>query len=121
MLLGDSGYPCKQYLMTPFPYPSTPSEEKFNKCHAKTRVLIEQTFGILKRRFACLHSGLRTTPAKGCDIILGCVVLHNIGIDRNDILDMDEVYVNHGDVNFNVRDEWDGRNVRQYVCQSFFT
>jgi hypothetical protein len=42
--------------MTPFSYPSTPSEEKFNKCHAKTktRVLIEQTFGILKKRFACL-------------------------------------------------------------------
>jgi hypothetical protein len=54
LLLGDSGYPCKQYLMTPFSYPSTPSEEKFNKCHAKTRVLIEQTFGILKKRFACL-------------------------------------------------------------------
>jgi hypothetical protein len=65
--------------------------------------------------FNMLHSGRRTTPAKGCDITLGCVVLHNIGIDRDDILDMDEVYVNHGDVNFNVRDEWDGRNVRLFI------
>ena len=65
----------------------------------------------------CLSPGLRTTPAKGCDITLGCVVLHDIGIERNDILNMDEEYVNHGNINFNVRDEWDGRN----VCQSFFT
>lgn len=101
--------------------PSTNAEEKYNKCHAKTRVTIEQTFGILKRRFSCLHSGLRTSPNKACDITLGCAVLHNIGIDLNDILDVDTEIENQDDYNFNTRDDWDGRNVRQYICQSFFS
>ena len=99
--------------MTPFPTPSTPSELNYNKSHAKNRVIIEQTFGILKKRFSCLHSGLRTTPEKTCDI-----TLHNIGIDPSDI---DDYYVNdYGDVQVNIEDQWDGKNVRNYICRSFF-
>ncbi|XP_048759899.2 putative nuclease HARBI1 [Ostrea edulis] len=120
-LLGDSGYPCKPYLMTPYPVPSTPAEVKFNNCHAKTRVLIEQTFGILKKRFSCLSTGLRTTPDKACSITLACAVLHNIGIERNDILDVDELFVNQEDVSFDVGDQRDGKHVRDYICQAFFS
>ena len=32
-LLGDSGYPLKQWLMTPFSVPSTPGKQKFNVLH----------------------------------------------------------------------------------------
>lgn len=85
---------------------------KFN-----TRVKIEQTFGFLKKRSACLHSGLRTNPEKACDIILACAVLHNIGIDRNDILDIDDAYDNQGDANRNVGDHWGGKEVRDYIRQ----
>lgn len=107
--------------MTPFPVPSTPAEVKFNNAHAKTRVTIEQTFGILKRRFSCLHSGLRTSPEKACTIVLACAVLHNIGIDRNDILDVVEECINHGDMRFDVTDQRDGKNVRKYICEAFFS
>lgn len=107
--------------MTPYPVPSTPAEVKFNNCHAKTRVLIEQTFGILKKRFSCLSTGLRTTPDKACSITLACAVLHNIGIERNDILDVDELFVNQEDVSFDVGDQRDGKHVRDYICQAFFS
>lgn len=107
--------------MTPFPVPSTPAQVKFNNAHAKTRVTIEQTFGILKRRFSCLHSGLRTSPEKACTIVLACAVLHNIGIDINDILDVDEECINHGDMSFDVTDQRDGQNVRNYICEAFFS
>ncbi|XP_061191708.1 putative nuclease HARBI1 [Saccostrea echinata] len=98
LLLGDSGYPCKPHLMTPYPVPSSDAEARFNNAHARTRVVIEQAFGILKKRFPCLHSGLRTTPEKACHITLACAVLHNIGIDHNDILDIDDGVSGYKDV-----------------------
>ncbi|XP_071119318.1 putative nuclease HARBI1 [Haliotis cracherodii] len=121
-LLGDSGYPCKSYLMTPFLTTSCRAEERYNRSHCRTRVLVEQSFGILKRRFSCLHSGLRTTPQNACKIITACVILHNIGIDRKDIINVD-----HDDIDTNnnvivhVADEWTGSNVRKNLCQQFFS
>ena len=50
-LLGDSGYAQKRYLMTPIVNPQTPAEENYNQHHAKTRVVVERAFGVLKSRF----------------------------------------------------------------------
>jgi len=50
-------------------------------------VTIEQAFGVLKRRFPCLGYGLRVQPQLCCDVIVGCVFLHNYGIDNGDIID----------------------------------
>ena len=69
----------------------------------------------LCKRFSCLHSGLKTTPEKACNI-----TLHNIGIDRIDNFDIDDDYFNDfGDVQVNTEDQWDGKNVRNYICRSF--
>lgn len=51
-----------------------------------TRVLVEQTFGVLKRRFHCLHLGMATSPPQAAVYVVTCVVLHNIGIKRGDNL-----------------------------------
>ncbi|XP_055957011.1 putative nuclease HARBI1, partial [Patella vulgata] len=82
LLLGDSGYPCLTYLMTPFLNPTNRHEENFNTSLCRTRVLIEQTFGILKRRFALLHYGIRSSPQQAVIYITACVILHNLGIGR---------------------------------------
>lgn len=87
-LLGDSGYPCLRFLMTPILHPASPGEARFNNSLCRTRVLIEQTFGILKRRFQCLHTELRTTPHNAVTYVVACAVLHNIGIDHGDIIDI---------------------------------
>ena len=54
-LLGDSGYPCVPYLLTPFGHPKTEEELRFNAAHnATTRCTVDRAFGILKWRFYCL-------------------------------------------------------------------
>ncbi|XP_053407668.1 putative nuclease HARBI1 isoform X1 [Mercenaria mercenaria] len=85
LLLGDSGYPCRKYLMTPYHAPQTHAQERFNESLCKTRVVVEQSFGVMKRRFPCLSYGLRVSPPRACKITVSCVILHNIGIQRNDI------------------------------------
>ncbi|XP_061172373.1 putative nuclease HARBI1 [Saccostrea echinata] len=85
LLLGDSGYPCRRFLMTPYLSPTTEAQQRFNASLCRTRVLVEQSFGILKRRFSCLQGTLRTCPDQAAAYIVACVVLHNIGIERGDI------------------------------------
>ena len=60
-LLGDSGYPCRPFLLTPFLNPGSQREEKYNRCHISTRNLIERTFGIWKRKFHVLHTEVQNT------------------------------------------------------------
>lgn len=69
VLLGDSGYACQPYLITPYLRPSTPAEERFNAAHKRTRVTVERAFGWFKRRFHILHSEIRMRPERVCAII----------------------------------------------------
>ncbi|KAL0153038.1 hypothetical protein M9458_051637 [Cirrhinus mrigala] len=86
IILGDSAYPLLPWLMTPFPVANTPEESRFNSSHCKTRCAIERLNGVLKRRFACLNY-LRVQPKVACNIILACIVLHNIATRRHVPLD----------------------------------
>ena len=78
ILLGDGGYGCKKYLLTPLPTTNTPSERRYNFAQIRTRNPIERAFGVLKRRFPCLRMGLRCQKATSLRIIVACAVLHNI-------------------------------------------
>lgn len=62
-----------------------------------TRVLIEQTFGLLKSRFRCLHKSgvsLQYIPQKCANIIVACLLLHNYCVKRRipnpEMLDPDD-------------------------------
>ncbi|XP_061164358.1 putative nuclease HARBI1 [Saccostrea echinata] len=119
ILLGDSGYALKPYLMTPYLNPSEIHMQRFNTAHCRTRVLIEQTFGIIKRRVSCLHTELRVSPQRACVAIIASCVLHNIGIMRGDILPNADIII---------IDEWDeaedlggdGKTVRDHIALNYF-
>jgi hypothetical protein len=51
-LLGDSGYACKRYLLTPLLVVNNRAEQRYNTAHKTTRNVVERSFGVLKRRFS---------------------------------------------------------------------
>ncbi|OWF49490.1 nuclease HARBI1 [Mizuhopecten yessoensis] len=84
-LLGDSGYPLKEWLMTPINNPRPGQEERYNSAHCRTRNVVERAFGVLKARFRCLHKtggSLPYHPQKCAKIIECAIRLHNLAIDH---------------------------------------
>lgn len=75
-ILGDSGYPLRDWLLTPVLNPRTNKEENYNNRHRRARCTVERAIGIAKRRWSCLQK-LRTAPERACDIIMACMILHN--------------------------------------------
>lgn len=94
-ILGDSAYPIREWLLTPFrDYGSlSESEKKFNKQFCATRVLIENTFGILKGRFRQLLQVDMQKVTKITRFIVSCCVIHNLCIENNDNLEEEAVMV----------------------------
>ncbi|KAK3858137.1 hypothetical protein Pcinc_035646 [Petrolisthes cinctipes] len=83
-LLGDSGYPSKKWLLTPYLRPQPGPQSNYNRAHKITRSVVERGIGQLKRRFHVLHGEIRVQPpSKVCQIIKVCAMLHNICKDRN--------------------------------------
>ncbi|XP_064105765.1 putative nuclease HARBI1 [Macrobrachium nipponense] len=79
-LLGDSGHPCREYLLTPLTAPHGRGENRYNASHIRTRNSVERAFGLLKRRFACLGKKMRTSMRNTKHIIVAAAVLHNLAI-----------------------------------------
>ncbi|XP_048575395.1 putative nuclease HARBI1 [Nematostella vectensis] len=119
-LLGDSGYPCRPFLMTPYPNPANQHQEDFNEAHSKTRVKIEQCFGLFKRRFHLMHGEVRMKPEKVSQLLGACAVLHNIAILRNDIYDGPAAGPDdEPDLNVYQGPE-DGKIIRDFISNSNF-
>ena len=86
VLLGDSAYGLRRYLLTPFTAPENDAEQRYNDAHTCTRTRIEHTFGITKNRSGCILIPLRVMgPDMSCAVILACFVLHNIGVMNRDL------------------------------------
>ena len=85
-LAGDSGYPLKPWLLTPFQVPQSAQEQLYNVRHSQARAVVERAIGLLKGRWRCLDATggkLCYTPAKVCNIVRACAVLHNMAQKQN--------------------------------------
>ncbi|XP_040067890.1 putative nuclease HARBI1 [Ixodes scapularis] len=86
VLLGDMGYACFPFLMTPLadPRPANTPRGRYQKAHIKTKNSVERAFGIWKRRFPCLDMRLQHKPRRAVQIITTCAALHNLACLRKD-------------------------------------
>lgn len=91
-LLGDNGYPLRQHIITPYKdYGNlSPQQRTFNRKLSTTRVLIENSFGILKSRFRQLQILDFHKVKKMAMFIKACCVLHNLCINFNDEVEFED-------------------------------
>ncbi|XP_033995593.1 putative nuclease HARBI1 [Trematomus bernacchii] len=122
LLLGDSGYPLKRWLMTPVIAERTAQERRYNEKHTQTRNIVERCIGVLKRRFHCLHSEMRMHPERVCVIIAATAVLHNICVKKRIPLPMQGDLVLEADENpvapAGIREDIGGRLTRNHIINN---
>ena len=106
--------------MTPFCETNAdPSKAAYNASLCKTRVLIEQAFGRLKRRWGILHQEIRMDTRKVPKLVVACLILHNIAIDMN-MPDIDFVDDIGFDIEDDVYNQYNGRNdYCNYIVEKF--
>lgn len=90
VLVGDSGYACKSYMMTPLDVCNTQSEHLYNESQIRTRNPIERMFGVWKRRFPAMSLGLRLSLDNSFPVIIATAVLHNIAQQTREELPPDD-------------------------------
>jgi len=94
-LLGDKIYPLKQWLLPPFKdYGNiTRMQIRYNKVHSKTRVKIENCFGLLKGRWRRPKYITVYKIEEASNIVMASCALHNFCLIHNDfaeaLLDID--------------------------------
>lgn len=85
ILLGDSGYPIRRYIMTSLINSQEPAKNLYNESHI--RQIIER---IWKRRFSVLSLGIRCRLPLAQQIIIATVIFPNIDVEKREKLPPDE-------------------------------
>ncbi|BBN18915.1 hypothetical protein Mp_8g06560 [Marchantia polymorpha subsp. ruderalis] len=90
-LLGDAGYPCLNWLMTPYKLSSGggeslgPMQSRYNEMLLKGKELVDQSFAVLKSTFRELATPCLLDIELVPQVIGACCVLHNILVTRKDV------------------------------------
>lgn len=85
VVLGDGAFALTPNIMKPFPGDHVFGSVKrtFNYTLSKSRVIVENTFGILASRFRVFRRPFALQPDKVAIITLTCILLHNFLMKSN--------------------------------------
>ena len=116
LILGDSTYPIKPWLMRPFQDNGalTPDKRNFNKELSQSRIVAEHGFGQTKGRWRSLDKRIDEKTRRIPDTITACCVLNNTCILLRDNCDVQVVNDHHRGNNF-VEDEAGPNDIRQAI------
>ena len=122
-LLGDSGYPCLPFLLTPFLSVPTRPRKLYNASHISTRNVVERGIGLWKRRFPAMHTGLRVDIQNCQPIVVASAVLHNIAINNREEMfeEADNFEVEVPLMEFTSDNGSNGNAVRESVVERYFS
>ena len=123
MLVGDSGYPLRRFLMTPFLNPETEGQERYNKAQILTRVRVECCIGILKNRFRSLIIPLCVMgPLRSSKVITAMIVLHNMAMINRDFFEPlpTGLILQPGEQDRD-NDSIAGQNTRRHYVETYFS
>jgi len=92
-LIGDGAYSLREWLLIPYKDYGrlTDTQRYFKKRFCATRVLIENSFGLLKSRFRQLLQLDIHSVDKITKFIVSSCVLHNLCIEMNDHIILEDV------------------------------
>nr|CAI5817200.1 unnamed protein product [Callosobruchus analis] len=92
-ILGDSGYPCLQHLLTPFRDNGhlTRQQVNYNRILSKNRCVIEHSFGLLKQKFRQLYHVKLHKIENIVHLIRACCVLHNLALHEEFPMEEDDL------------------------------
>ena len=82
-LVGDAAYPCRPWMLAPFKGHKdglTREEYHWNFVQSSTRMCVERAFGMLKGRWRILLKRVDVHLKNVPDLVLTCLVLHNMCI-----------------------------------------
>ena len=86
-ILGDGAFPLRSWLMRPYGNAlRTPDKRYFNYRSSRNRIATEGAFGKLKGRFRIFHRKCESNKETVKIVGLACVILHNICIDKGDLV-----------------------------------
>ena len=76
-LLGDEIFPLEPWLMRPYPGNQPEPEQIYNYRHSRSRLPIENSFGILVARWRIFETPIQAKPGNVKPYVLACICLHN--------------------------------------------
>jgi hypothetical protein len=99
LIIGDAGYTQSVWMLTPLPgHRLAPMYDQYNFKHSSTRMAVERSFGILKGVWRILRRIMYSPDVTILSkMMITCCMLHNIMLDRTDIIDEDLPLIGHHD------------------------